>query len=568
VRLAAAIVVIVTAGAIVHTQGPPVDRRLRIATSATALSGNTSDIASLSELRNWDQRLTDMVRTGDVRRTALVADAIVTGRVHERFEQRHRGVRVFGGGLTRQLNQFGQAESMFGALYPDIAIDVTPTLGTIAARTRLGLTDATAPHGRSDAELMVLPMPDGTYRLTWTARVMTGRTGWTREQGLIHRKFIDANTGATLLDYNDTWTQSAAVGTGTGVVGDNKKIMTGLQSGKYQALDLMRPPDTRTYGPFPKGAMLTFDLKGNLNYALQVLNTGAPAVSDVATDDDNVWTDAGLVDAHTYAGYTYDFYSKRFGRKGLDNANLEIWTFTNPVKAQDYTLYFNNYSELFLNAAYLGDGNIYYGVGLPSTVSVGGQRWYPFSGALDVVAHELSHGITDYTSNLIYSGESGALNESFSDMMGTAIEFTFQPQAGGLGQSDWPTGQTIARNGGTRSLAAPNTFGDPDHYSIRYTGTGDNGGVHINSSIVNHMYYLAIVGGTNRVSKQVVTGVGFENRAQIENVIYRAFTVLMPANANFSTARAVTIQAARDLYGANSNAEKALVAAWQAVGVS
>jgi thermolysin len=119
-----------------------------------------------------------------------------------------------------------------------------------------------------------------------------------------------------------------------------------------------------------------------------------------------------------------------------------------------------------------------------------------------------------------------------------------------------------------RSLAAPNSVGDPDHYSIRYTGTSDGGGVHINSSIVNHMYYLAIMGGTNRVSKLTVTGVGFDNRALIESTIYRAFTALMPADATFSVARAATIQAARDLYGSNSAAERALTAAWAAVGVS
>jgi Zn-dependent metalloprotease len=92
--------------------------------------------------------------------------------------------------------------------------------------------------------------------------------------------------------------------------------------------------------------------------------------------------------------------------------------------------------------------------------------------------------------------------------------------------------------------------------------------VHINSSIVNHMYYLAIMGGKNRVSGQTVTGVGFANRTLIENSVYRAFTALMPASATFSTARAATIQAARDLYGAGSEAERALTAAWNAVGVN
>lgn len=553
---------VLAAGTIAQTQAPPPAAAVRVMAGVQGMSADTSTAAATAQLRSWDQRVVDMTRDGDLRRVASEIDTMVPGRVAERFEQRHRGVKVFGGDVTRQLNGFGQAESIMGTLYQDIAIDVAPALSAEDASARL--TGAMKPRGASGngVELMVLPTDDGRYRLAWTARVFS--PGDAR----VRRVFLDANTGAPLLSYDDTWTQTASIGTGTGVIGDSKKMMTSQQSGRFLAVDLMRPPDTRTYGSFPKASVLTFDLKGNLNYALQVLNTANPAVSDIASDDDNTWTDAGLIDAHTYAGLTYDFYYKRFGRKGLDNNNLEIWTFTNPVRAQDYTLYFNNYSSLFVNAAYMGSGNIYYGVGLPSTVTLGGRRHFPYSGALDVVGHELTHGVTDFTSHLIYRNESGALNEAFSDMMGAAIEFYFQPQGPGLGQADWLLGEDIIRNGGNRSLSSPITFGDPDHYSLRYTGTDDNGGVHINSSIVNHMFYLAIMGGTHRVSQQVVTGVGFDNRAQIENVIFRAFTTMLPASATFSVARAATIQAARDLYGTNSAAERALTQAWSAVGVS
>lgn len=561
-RIALLSAIILTAGVLVSTQGPAVDRGVRVASTATALPGDQSSATALAALRNWDQRISDMQRAGEMQRTAATDDTIVSGRVHERFSQRHRGVRVFGGDMTRQLNQFGQAESIFGDVYPDITIDVTPRITPDDARARLARAGGGTVNARSEFELVVLPATDGRYLLTYTARVFS------RDVGRINRIFIDAATGTTVYSYNDTWTQTASVGTGTGVLGDKKKIMTSLTNGKYLSVDLMRPPDARTYGSYPKGSMLTFDLKNNINYAVTILDTASPAVSDIGSDDDNVWTDAGLVDAHTYAGYTYDFYNKRFGRKGLDNNNLQIWTFVNPVRQQDYTLYYSKYSDLFLNAAYLGGGNIYYGVGLPTTVTIGGQQWYPFSGALDVVAHELTHGVTDYTSKLIYSGESGALNESFSDMMGMAIEFYYQPVGNGIGQADWLIGEDIARPGGLRSAAAPNTVGDPDHYSVRYTGTGDNGGVHINSSIINHMYYLSIMGGTNRVSKQVVSGIGFDNRAQIENVIFRAFTTMLPANATFAQARTATIQAARDLYGSNSAAERSLTQAWTAVGVN
>src|SRR4029077_11355341 len=111
-------------------------------------------------------------------------------------------------------------------------------------------------------------------------------------------------------------------------------------------------------------------------------------------------------------------------------------------------------------------------------------------------------------------------------------------------------------------------YGDPDHYSRRVITTADNGGVHTNSGISNHVYYLAIEGGVNRTSGLPVEGVGQANREQIEKVMYRAFTQMMPSSATFAVARSVTIQSARDLYGTSSAAERAITQAWTAVGVN
>jgi thermolysin len=169
---------------------------------------------------------------------------------------------------------------------------------------------------------------------------------------------------------------------------------------------------------------------------------------------------------------------------------------------------------------------------------------------------------------LIYLNESGALNEAFSDIMGTSVEFFFQPAGNGVMRADYLAGEDVFRPGGIRSMSDPQAFGDPDHYSRRFTGTADNGGVHINSGIANQAFYLAIEGGTNRTSGLAVQGVGGSNREQIERVFYRAFTQMLPANATFSIARAATIQSARDIFGANSNAERAITQAWTAVGVN
>ncbi len=121
---------------------------------------------------------------------------------------------------------------------------------------------------------------------------------------------------------------------------------------------------------------------------------------------------------------------------------------------------------------------------------------------------------------------------------------------------------------GLRSLSDPATHGHPDHYDGRATGPADNGGIHANSTIVGHVYYLAVEGGTNRTSGQTVGGVGRASRERIDGVFYRAFVYLLPSGATFADARAATLQSARDLFGAGSAAEPAIAQAWAAVGIA
>ncbi len=124
-----------------------------------------------------------------------------------------------------------------------------------------------------------------------------------------------------------------------------------------------------------------------------------------------------------------------------------------------------------------------YGEGLPSGITFSDKSWNFFSTGLDVIAHELTHGVTDFSSQLIYQNESGALNEAFSDIIGTSAEFFFQDTGNGLRMADYFIGEDIAVPDGIRSMKNPQLFGDPDHFSNRFTGSWDNGGVHINSSI-------------------------------------------------------------------------------------
>jgi bacillolysin len=504
--------------------------------------------ASTADIRATSVLVDGLRRTGELRLRTSREDMLVRGRTHERLDQYHRGVRVFGADVAQQLDG-GQVVSLYGNVYDDIGIDSSPTLEADRARAiveaRTGVEIGRAP------ELVVLPRDAAAYALVWRVRAATARD--TREY------FVDAHTGSIVFDYSDRRTQTqSAVGRGTGVLGDAKKMSVSPSGGQFATTDRLRPP-----------AINTYDMKGNLNRVLAYLNgTIDLSTNDLAADSDNTWTDTAVVDAHVYTGWTYDYFFKRFERRGLDNRDLPLVSVVHPVARASVFDQFDDFSEFFTNAFYAGEGIMVYGEGLPPNVTLAGQNWDFVSGALDIVAHELTHGVTDYSSALIYQNESGALNEAFSDMMGASVEFFFHPAGSGNLRADYLIGEDVIRPGGIRSMADPLAYGDPDHYSRRFTGSGDNGGVHINSGIPNQAFYLAIEGGTNRTSGLAVQGVGGASREQIERVFYRAFTQMLPANASNAVARAATILSARDLFGANSAAERAITQAWTAVGVN
>ena len=516
-----------------------------------------------SELRLTDRFVDHLVRTNQLRINKIVTDTLIPTRQHERFSQYHQGLKVYGAEVTRQT-EAGVTVSIFGRFYPDIKIETTPSLpldtiiSTIDSETQWSL-----PENKSQ-ELVILKNPNGiftlAYRLTVASPVGPAI------------QFIDAHDGITVHQYpgihlnNDGLPcDTCRVGEGRGVKGDRKKISVNTLGGRFQTLDLLRPP-----------AIATYDLKGDWERLLNILNNNellGPA--DYGQDSDNHWTDGPIVDGHVSAGWTYDYLHARFQRNGLDGQDGPITTIVHPVNREDlWSVPDHIFSLFFLNAFYCGvcgpDGMVVFGEGLPEgfVLTETGQTIDFFAGGIDIVSHELAHAITDNTSGLIYQNESGALNEAFSDIIGVSVEF-FMADTGRHREeiADYVLGEDVIKPNGVRSLADPLSLNNPDHYSIRYQGGADYGGVHINSTIASHAFYLAIEGGTNKTSGISVVGVGSHNRWQIEQVFYRAFTMLMPADSTFSIARKTTIQSARDMFGAGHTVERAIDEAWTAVGV-
>ncbi len=501
---------------------------------------------TLEELRRWDPLITEGARSGALRIRSVIVDPLIPTRLVERYEQFHNGVRIWGADVVRDSER-GVPHAIFGQLAPaDIQIPAAPGVGGDDARAVLLQLGGREARLLTDLELVIRRLDSGDYRLAYTA-VVSGNND-------VVRIFIDAVTGDELLRFTEIKTQAAAVGSGQGVLGDQKKLSVESSAGGYLAFDRHRPP-----------MIQTFDMRGDLARSIRVLIQGFPLLrSELAIDTDNNWTDPSVIDAHAHVSWTYDYYYKRFQRNGLDGRNGPVNIVTNAL-SQTAALQYAPDSEVVgqfvLQASWCrdcngGTGVMFFGNGIPPGFSLpgNGTNWTYTSGALDVAAHELTHAVTDFTSRLEYRRESGALNEAFSDMMGKSVEFYYHPPGGAPGQADYVLGKDVVRAArpgalsGIRSMANPQAFSQPDHWSAyrRLPDSADNGGVHINSGIPNHAFYLAIEGGTNRTSGQSVQGVGGTNREQIERVFYRAFTLLTPSSANFSMARIATIQSARD----------------------
>lgn len=489
-------------------------------------------------------RLDTMLTAGELDISSLHEDTMMAGRAIERLGQSHQGLPVFGGQVVRQMD--GRAiVSVTGRLYEALDIDVNPSITPERANDVAVAAGGTGANIAGETTLGILPVDNG-YRLVYR---MVVRSDWS-----IHQVYVDADSGEIVRSINEIHSQ-ASIGQGNGIFGTLRKMSTNQTSSTYQAVDKLRPSEGFTLA-FP-GTVSRL----NLFLANLVLFT-----SDVATDSDNVWTDGPTVDAHVFQGWVYDYYFKRFGRRGMDDGNIEVDSIVHPLARSEVIRQSPEVIGTFINNAfYCCDGLLVFGDG-------DGRRFNFLAGGFDVVAHEWTHGVTDFSSNLVYRDESGALNEAFSDIMAAAMEFYYQPVGNGRDQADWLIAEDVylVPPGHLRSLSDPTTQGLPDHYSLRrFIGTStDDGGVHINMTIATHAFYLAVAGGRNRVSGITVPGVGFNNIERMERIFYRAFTLLMAPNSRFSDARRATLQAASDLYGAGSTERAQVELAWTAVGVN
>jgi Zn-dependent metalloprotease len=272
-------------------------------------------------------------------------------------------------------------------------------------------------------------------------------------------------------------------------------------------------------------------------------------------DNDNNWTFAehgnlrSAFDAHWGAETVYDYWLNLHSRNSINGGGMPIESFINV-----------NVGGNQFNAFWFSN-RMYYGNGISGSNAVT---------SLDICAHEFGHGIDQFTGDLLYEKESGALDEGFADIWGAAVEAWATPT-----KQRWTIGEDVL-GGPIRSLVNPKLFGQPDTYQgINWVNTecgkpsrfNDYCGVHTNSGVINRWFFLVSEGGagTNDIGNSFnVNSLGINVAAQIA---YRTKLLMNSSVIDYQTCRQISIQATIQLFGNNSCQEIAVTNAWYAVGV-
>ncbi|KRD18959.1 MULTISPECIES: M4 family metallopeptidase [unclassified Streptomyces] len=537
-RLAAAGIAATTATLLAAALSPAADAADR-PTRATALDNAAAVLADRAAVLG----LTSAQDTS-------VSDVVVDkdGAQHVRYNRTYRQLPVLGGDFVVHLAPDGTYRGADRAARAAISLPSTtpkvsaPKAADVAVNAlRSARPGETLKQVKARPQLVVDAL-HGAPRLAWRTNVAAlDALGNPAAREVLS----DARTGAQL----DAWdTMETVAGDGQSLYSGTVPLETTLSGSTYQLKDPTRG-DTYTGDAADKT-----DVCGGGTCSSRVPLT-------LFTDDDDHWGTGTTADRSTVAldaqygsAMTWDYYKDVHGRNGIANDGRGSYNrvhYGNKLSNAYWT------DDCFCMT--YGDGN--------------GVHFGPMVG-LDVAAHEMSHGVTSRTAGLVYSGESGGLNEATSDIFGTLVEFyAANPQDPG----DYLIGEKVVRSGlgrdALRYMDKPSRDGDSADY---WSGSLANRSVHFSSGVANHFAYLLAEGsGTKTVNGVTynsptyngltVTGIG---RAKLGAIWYRALTVYMTSTTKYAGARTATLNAARDLYGAGSTEYDTVAAAWSAVNVN
>nr|WSW66703.1 M4 family metallopeptidase [Streptomyces sp. NBC_00995] len=462
----------------------------------------------------------------------VVKDVIqdVDGTTHTRYERTFGGLPVLGGDLVVQ-SKAGVTKSVTKASRTtsaqlkavDLTADVTPAA---AEKQAVGLAkaDGSSKTAADKAPRKVVWMASGTPQLAYETVV-----GGLQEDGTPNALHVitDATSGAKLYEW--------------------QAIENGVGNTEYSGQVTLGTAPSYTLTDTTRGNHKTYNL-----------NHGTSGTGTLFSGSDDVWgnglasnAETAAADAHYGAAETWDYYKNVHGRNGIKG---------NGVGAYSRVHYGNNYVNAFWDDSCFcmtyGDGS---GNASPLT-------------SLDVAAHEMSHGVTSNTAGLVYSGESGGLNEATSDIFATSVEF-YANNSTDVG--DYLIGEKIDINGdGTPLRYQDKPSRDGASKDAWYSGIGSVD-VHYSSGPANHFFYLLSEGSGAKTINGVsynsptsdglpVTGIG---RAKAEQIWFKALSTKFTSTTNYAAARTGTLAAAGELYGTTSAEYTAVANAWAGINV-
>ncbi|MCB5908362.1 M4 family metallopeptidase [Streptomyces pinistramenti] len=463
----------------------------------------------------------------------VVKDVIkdADGTTHTRFDRTYAGLPVLGGDMVVHTAKGGAVKSTTKSTDKTIKVaSLTPKIAaSAAAKSAQGAAakSISAKQTGAQAAKKVVWAASGSPVLAYDT-VVKG----VQKDGTPSRLHVitDANSGKKLFQYDE--------------------IHTGKGESEFSG--------TVDLGTTKEGSGYTLTDGGRGGHKTTNLENAEDGEGKAFTDDDDNWgtgkpddPQTAAVDAHYGAAETWDYYKEVHGRTGIKGDGKG---------ASSRVHYGNNYVNAFWDDSCFcmtyGDGE---GNKAPLT-------------AIDVAAHEMSHGVTSATANLTYSGESGGLNEGTSDIFGTAVEFYANNKSD---PGDYLIGEKININGdGTplRYMDKPSKDGQSQDNWDSNTGNLDP---HYSSGVANHFFYLLSEGSGAKEINGVkydsptadgskVTGIG---RDKAEKIWFKALTEYMTSNTDYKAAREATVKAATDLYKAGSDEVKGVEAAWNGVAV-
>jgi aureolysin len=448
------------------------------------------------------------------------------GHSHVVYQRQINGVPVLNEeiALHAKGQDFYYANSRYNnlAIASDSTVKLTPDEAWSLVISHLGVDPDSVLH-RRDPELQLTESGD-TYRYVYQVKVLL--------DDMMRWSFIlDAGSGDVLDARKDIRTQLVSA-SGIDALGQQRSFTAWQEGEAFYLVDPSTPTADSSYDP--------------LN---SINNSGDQVVADARNADDfdtlyfsnssnrtSGWDPVGIsVFANTRQ--TYDYYLDAHGRDSIDGKGMNLFSIVH---------FKRELNNAFWNGVYMvyGDGD--------------GSNFSQLGACLDVVAHELTHGVIETTAGLVYRNQSGALNESFADIMAAMID-----------REDWLLGEDCVLTSPRylRSMSEPESGLEPqpghmnDYQHLPDTQAGDWGGVHVNSGIPNRAAYL-VAEGLSEEGRGVSIG-----REKTEQIFYRALSTYLTSTSEFIDARAATLQAAEDLYGAGSQEQLSVRGAWEVVGV-